>query len=241
MAVTYGQRDPTSVIGRRVVAFLIDAIIGTAANLGTFFALAEQTDNPRTFTGGFYYQITLNDQQWFLEGADIWWPTLAALGYAVFAYVILTGLTGATPGKALLGIRVVNEAGERPGIGRAIVRWIVTLVDAIPYFIPMLVGFIVALTSEGHRRVGDMAAKTYVVRRADTGQPVGAGTPAAAAPPPSAWAQPGPAQPQAAAAPGGGNQPQWDAARNAWIAWDASQNQWLRHDADSGEWRPIEQ
>ena len=238
MAVTYPQRDPTSVVGRRVLAFLIDTIIGWALSAGLFFAMAETSDEPLTFVNTIYAQVTLGDTTYFVEGADVFYLWLVGIGWAVLAHVILTGITGASPGKAIVGIRVVNENSERPGLGRAFVRWIVLIVDAIPYFIPMLVGFILALSSNGHRRLGDMAAKTFVVRRDAVGQPIAAGAGAAAAPPPSGWGQPAPVQQAAAAAPAG-NQPRWDTDRNAWITWDASQNQWLQHDADSGEWRPI--
>ena len=40
-----------------------------------------------------------------------------------FAYYILfTGLKGQTPGKMMLGIKVVNQRGEVPGIWRAVLR-----------------------------------------------------------------------------------------------------------------------
>jgi len=38
-------------------------------------------------------------------------------------------------------------------------------VDAFPYFIPYLTGFIVALSSKDNKRIGDMVASTLVVRK----------------------------------------------------------------------------
>ena len=265
MAVTQAQHDPTAVVGRRVIAYIVDALIGAAISSAVFFSVAEEVESlPEA---AFQINVQFGDTIYFAEGGDAWLVVAAGLAYAVLVYVVLTGLAGVTPGKALTGIRVVSEDGSRPGLGRAFLRWILLIVDSFPYVIPMLVGFIVAMTSQGHRRVGDMAAKTYVVRRADAGQPVvlpGAG---AAAATPSAWAQPAPAptaavapspepettapeaaapveqaqaaQPQAATSAAEANQPQWDAARNAWIAWDPSTGQWLQHDTASGQWRPI--
>jgi len=49
-------------------------------------------------------------------------------------------------------------------------RWLLWWVDGpITLF---LCGIITSATSRGHRRVGDMAADSYVVAKADAGQPV---------------------------------------------------------------------
>ena len=87
---------------------------------------------------------------------------LALWGGSIAIYVLLQAFTGWTPGKLITGIRVVREDGRSPGFVKALLRWLLWLVDGFPYFIPGLVGFIVGLTTPGHRRVGDMAAKTFV-------------------------------------------------------------------------------
>jgi hypothetical protein len=86
-------------------------------------------------------------------------------------HVVLQGLTGLTAGKALLGLRTVNEQGQAPGLLKALVRSLLLFVDNIGCGVP-LVGPITAGTSQGHRRVGDMAAKTFVVGADAMGQPV---------------------------------------------------------------------
>ena len=83
-------------------------------------------------------------------------------------YAALQGATGRTPGKAVFGLKVVNEQGGNPGFGRGLVRTLLWIVDGQPCGIP-LVGFITGLTTKGHRRVGDMAAKTFVVGKAHSG------------------------------------------------------------------------
>ena len=89
-------------------------------------------------------------------------------------------------------------------------RWLLWIVDGFPYVIPGLTGFIVALTTAGHRRVGDMAAKTFVVKRAAAGTPIrscDAASSSSARRPPSGGARAGrhrrphPARPPAGARP----------------------------------------
>ena len=97
--------------------------------------------------------------------------------------VVLQGITGASIGKFIFGLRVVNGEGRPCGVGRALVRWLILiLLDGACF----LIGLIVALATHPHRRIGDMAGGTYVVALADVGRPV-----VAAVPPPYAYSQPG--------------------------------------------------
>src|SRR3546814_1986520 len=83
--------------------------------------------------------------------------------------VVLQGLTGWTIGKLITGLRVVGEDGRAPGLGKALLRWVLWVLDGFPYVLP-LVGGIVALTTVGHRRVGDMAAKPSASNRVALGR-----------------------------------------------------------------------
>lgn len=197
-------RDPTAVMGRRSVAWLLDLIIYLALSGALFAALAEYVEVPAafdSFDACAQLQLVdadeasgclhLGDRVYLTSNSDNAIQGLASLGYFAF-FIVLQGATGATPGKALAGVRVVNEQGGRPGIGRSLLRTLLWVVDGAPWFAP-LVGFIVGLTTTGHRRVGDMAASTYVVRRSARGAPVV--LPGSAAPPSTgtAWGAPPPA------------------------------------------------
>jgi len=70
------------------------------------------------------------------------------------------GASGATPGKWLLGIRVMGADLRPCGFGRAFVRNILKFVDG---FFNFMVGVMVAALSLNWQRVGDMAARTVVV------------------------------------------------------------------------------
>jgi uncharacterized RDD family membrane protein YckC len=72
-------------------------------------------------------------------------------------------MTGQTLGKRLLGIRVVNQDGSRVSFGASFIRNILRIVDALPVL--YIVGLITVLaTGERRQRVGDLAARTRVVR-----------------------------------------------------------------------------
>jgi len=77
-------------------------------------------------------------------------------------------LTGGTPGKRLMGLRVVDAVGETPGFVRAFVRAFAWLFLSTPF---ANFGFWLALFQPRTRALHDLAAGTYVVehgpRRSD--------------------------------------------------------------------------
>lgn len=82
----------------------------------------------------------------------------AALLYAVFYYVFFWSLTGQTPGKAVLGLRVVTTKGERISPLRAALRFCGYIVSAVPLFL----GFIWILLDNRRQGWHDKIAGTYV-------------------------------------------------------------------------------
>jgi uncharacterized RDD family membrane protein YckC len=92
---------------------------------------------------------------------------LAAAGGAIFIafiyYWLQEGAFGATMGKAIIGLRVTRQDGSVPGLGSSAIRNAFRLVDGLPLYVP---GFFVAAFSRGRRRMGDFAAKTYVLEHA---------------------------------------------------------------------------
>lgn len=89
----------------------------------------------------------------------------AMLSFAgMFAYFAATeAVWGATPGKMLVGMRVVNEEdGAVIGWHRSLVRNLLRVVDVLPAF--YLAGFFFAVTSPRTQRLGDRIARTVVIR-----------------------------------------------------------------------------
>ena len=84
---------------------------------------------------------------------------LAALGWALYnAY--LGGQTGQSYGKKIAGIRLISEAtGAPPGGGFGIGRYIVHIIDALPFYI----GFLWPIWDSKKQTFADKLLKTVVV------------------------------------------------------------------------------
>lgn len=247
--------DPTAVFGRRCVAFAVDFAVLFGVFMIAFFSSSTLRDveDPRIAE-----QVCLHYDS--LQGADVClhgesfvfvlesgksidialWVIVAS----VLNLVIISALTGGSVGKLTVGVRVVEQnTFAKAGIHKHLLRWILWIVDAFPWFIPVpLTGLISSLVSKGRRRVADFAAKTLVVDKKYVGIPtlvegVNDAAPATA-PLPGLWSPPvqapptqapvaaqrvsGPAPPEPAAPP---------AAERTHPAPEAS-------DESGMEWRP---
>jgi uncharacterized RDD family membrane protein YckC len=88
-------------------------------------------------------------------------PQLTAIGIYI-GYTFLAELFfGTSPGKAMLGLRVTGLHGEPPNLWQVLARNLLKAVELAAT--PLLV---FALISPARQRVGDMLARTVVVRRA---------------------------------------------------------------------------
>jgi uncharacterized RDD family membrane protein YckC len=158
-------RDPTQVITRRSVAFVFDAVLLAVIPIATALVVGDadirKGDCPDPIpTGrnciGFKNEIMLIDKSAFLVFVGV----LALLYLGLF--VTVQGITGASPGKALLGLRVVRPDGTAAGALRSFVRVVAWVVDGLALLVPVALWS--AWFTPGHRRVGDWVAGTYVIR-----------------------------------------------------------------------------
>jgi len=101
-------------------------------------------------------------------------PGLGSALFLVWNFVVLWGYFlffewlwhGQTPGKALLGIRVIQWRGTEMNFFQSAVRNLLRVVDSLPVPVPLgpgLLGFVVAACNRENRRLGDLAADTLVV------------------------------------------------------------------------------
>jgi uncharacterized RDD family membrane protein YckC len=178
---------PADATGRRIGAAFIDLAVYSVLSLALFFALAEKVQ--AGLLPGTNAHVTLGDSTWLIEGGDAVRYYLLCLLLGVAYFGLLPGLSSWTPGKLITRVRVVRPDGRRAGLGRHLLRPLLWVVDGFPYFLPGLVGFVMVLARSDCRRVADLAADTYVVRREDIGLPVAPGGAAS----PQAQAGAGPA------------------------------------------------
>jgi uncharacterized RDD family membrane protein YckC len=138
--------------GKRIVARIIDALI-----IGAVYGLVALiwATGPSGLDTGDIERIGLV-------------LALPALLYEVGFIAV----KGATPGKMLMGIRVITQRGvDPPGWGPAFLRYVVNLVGIIPgvggiaSFVILIVSFVFLFTDERRRTVPDRIASTYVVNK----------------------------------------------------------------------------
>lgn len=72
------------------------------------------------------------------------------------------GKRGATPGKRIAGLRVVQLSGTPITFGQAVVRNFMRFIDGLPMF-NYLVGLTACFSTKRFQRLGDLAAGTVVV------------------------------------------------------------------------------
>ena len=98
---------------------------------------------------------------------DDWTAVLGSIGVflLVFFYDVAWELLndGRTPGKALLGLRVVRDDGRRLDGGSSVLRNLLRLIELPLAYTP---GIVLITVTRRHQRVGDMVAGTLVVREA---------------------------------------------------------------------------
>lgn len=144
--------DPTEVVGSRVGQYILDGLLSAAPTFVLMFlviGIASATGDQNTmFT---------------IIGIAYGLMFLVALASSFFVYAYWPSThQGQTPAMAWLNLRIVREEdGGVPSLGQCTVRWLLFVVDGI---FAGIVGLIIMSTSARHQRLGDMAAKTLVVR-----------------------------------------------------------------------------
>lgn len=145
-------------LGSRFVALLIDGLIQGAATLAIMFGL-----------GLSMALLTRAAREWL--GADTGLATVLALSLAVLLVFLVTWgyfvafellWNGQTPGKRVVGIRVLTDRGEPVTLVHTLVRNLLRIVDFLPT--SYMVGAICILVTRRSQRLGDLAAGTVVVR-----------------------------------------------------------------------------
>jgi uncharacterized RDD family membrane protein YckC len=161
--------DPTRVVTRRCIAFMVDAVVVVIV----FWLAAQASRDFVDVPGDCPDQVPAGeacfqwrDEAYLIDGSAVVWFMLTLAVLLTLVLGVTRWRLGASLGKALLGIRVVDTRGEPAGFWRGAVRTAALTLDLIVLVLP--IGLWLALLTPGHRRVGDFLAGTSVVRRAAT-------------------------------------------------------------------------
>jgi len=146
--------SPLGDLGSRVVAGIVDyIIIGIIAGILSILVLlpVSVVTGPGMMSG---FGLAWFSGMFAIMG--IMW----LLWLIYFTY--FEGTSGQTIGKKLTHIRVIKEDGSRCDFDSALVRNILRIVDHLPFL--YILGIILIAATEKKQRLGDMLAKTIVVR-----------------------------------------------------------------------------
>ncbi len=142
------------------------AVVGTGLAVAIYFVAARSLDANNDIPEQTAVFIAALVGAGSLAGAALF------LALVLAYFVLFTGLRGQTPGKMLLGIRVVDERGALPGLRRAIMREIIgKLISSTILYI----GFLAPLWDRQRQAWHDKIAGTYVVPAAGSDRRVADG------------------------------------------------------------------
>lgn len=149
---TASARKPYASLTRRAFAQIIDALIMMSPLIFLYGMLVSSffgSDDPFSFMQAGFLKILA-----IIFGAFFW------LLLCIVIFSVMEGTLGYSPGKRVLGIRVLGTDLQLCGFWRALVRNLLMFVDG---FFNFMVGILVVALNEHWQRVGDMAARTVVV------------------------------------------------------------------------------
>jgi uncharacterized RDD family membrane protein YckC len=142
---------PFASITRRALSQIIDFFVLVAPAIAGALLLFPIFDIEKMFSSGPFPLVGIG-----LMLGEVFWAI-----FCLFAFSFVEGRWGTTPGKWAVGIRVLGTDLRPCGFGRALVRNLLKFIDG---FFNFMVGILLAALSENWQRVGDMAARTVVVR-----------------------------------------------------------------------------
>jgi uncharacterized RDD family membrane protein YckC len=138
-------------LGSRAGAIIIDQLILMVFNLASILLFIFYASSAAAF---------------FLDDTFLSWPFAIMLiclflvnwGYFfVFEYF----WAGRTPGKKIMGIRVIQDNGQSITLLSSFIRNLLRIIDSLPVY--YLLGILMVFFHSRHKRVGDLAAGTVVI------------------------------------------------------------------------------
>jgi uncharacterized membrane protein SpoIIM required for sporulation/uncharacterized RDD family membrane protein YckC len=136
--------------GARSIAFIIDWLIRLASSTAYLLLVAW------AINGGINMNVRQEDETlWFLIAV-----LPASAIYFLYHIVLEPLMGGRTPGKRMIGLRVLTPEGHVPTAGALFTRNIFRIIDAMPVL--YVVGLSFVMFGRRHLRLGDLAAGTVL-------------------------------------------------------------------------------
>jgi uncharacterized RDD family membrane protein YckC len=155
VAIPVHAEQPRQARARRFGALLLDLIVFSilAAVVNGVYGVTQVTSGslPNGQVGAFSYSTV----------TSVGWAWLCLLWIAF--YIVPEALFGASLGKMFTGLCVVRVDGRPLGVGSIVTRNVLRFVDVLPGL--YLIGGILVLLTGSSQRLGDVFARTTVVKR----------------------------------------------------------------------------
>ena len=142
--------DPTDTAGARIGQFVVDFLLFCAACLAIWLATGLLSLGATALLDDAAAPVAVGL-------VVVTYAAYLAAGWGIFAWWP-SRHQGRTPAMGWMNLRVVTDRGAVPTLGALSLRWLLYLVDF------SLIGVIVMCATQRHQRVGDLAARTLVVR-----------------------------------------------------------------------------
>lgn len=144
-------------IGSRFLALALDTLIQGVSAVVLFFLAIFAAAFSASAAG-----VVLPSEAgpWILGALIVGWFTVYAGYFAIFEAM----WNGQTPGKRVVGLRVIHASGRPISVYEAVLRNVVRIADQMPGI--YAVGIVAVFVTERSQRLGDLAAATVVVHEA---------------------------------------------------------------------------
>jgi uncharacterized RDD family membrane protein YckC len=146
----------------RALSQVVDGLVLASPGIPVFFVARSMMDNPESPLSKLLESMNGGPQQIFTVMGAFMGVALCYGAICILYFAILEGKYGWTIGKLAFKIRVLGEEGRPSGFLRALLRNILRIVDG---FFNFIVGIALIAFTDNWQRVGDLAARTVVVKK----------------------------------------------------------------------------
>ncbi len=154
----YGSNLSKASLARRIIAYIIDSIILLVLLTIILMILI--------FAGVFVMpQLTVGISRFRRPESLMALSLVYGLELIYFTYFESRKSSGATPGKRLVSIKVMNRYGDLASLEKSFLRNLLRLIWFIPCIGLIILIIDIVLIADKDQRIGDTLAGTYVIKK----------------------------------------------------------------------------